>query len=611
MAITVFLIIDDENMQIKNSFDCNQYLDAFQNVLNPDIFSDIYDSQIEIELASINAIICVGEILTSKHTLKNNLKFKIFSKPNANYIDFMVILKNIIDLPVIYPKSIRCCAIKQIGTIVRRINNTKDSQFTKIAYEYAQDFSQRLLSTAKMAKEFVISYLYTIGKMSIDQYLQQILFNIIEKYIRLMNTLDLDIQIAVCKTVQYLKQPSSEILNFFKKLSQSQDAPLSLSSYGSLSFITLSLQIGNQLNLSKLLAHILEIKSLESTSETVVSPSLKIINQIALHSINDKKRCIEILKEFAFGKSKVCRHQALKLAGNLARKFDDSNTTKKILKACATHISNFVDGKTPLIKSIVNTTAVIGIYDSTNANQIYQLFKSILDETYDIPKKIFDYMTHFTQSVLRTKTHIINYSKEDIFQNYIIQESISSEDSELVIKLHKNLVNNKIHNQLLKPNFFFDPKLEYGYINIQNWEITIPEEITIYEDILSLFVACCIDVFKFSSTIKAFKDAIDSQKVDLVLEKVGMKNSDERRVAYEDWNQIVSALGPLAISNYAQLFFALINDPELCTNPILVDIFAELQFTKEHIEKRKRNKEKIRKPSNVDRRSILQWRTHH
>ena len=82
--------------------------------------------------------------------------------------------------------------------------------------------------------------------------------------------------------------------------------------------------------------------------------------------------------------------------------------------------------------------------------------------------------------------------------------------------------------------------------------------------------------------------------------KIGLDSSsnNDTRVVYEDWNQITSVLGPYAISNYVQLFFALINDPDLCNNPALVNIFAEIQFNKECIEKKKKEKEKIRNVSN-------------
>ncbi|KAK8863642.1 hypothetical protein M9Y10_011330 [Tritrichomonas musculus] len=594
----------------------NSYFDAFQKVLNPDDFLKISNSQVEIELASINAIICISEILTSKFVLKHDIKFQIFSKSKAGYYDFMIILKNIIDLPIIYPKSVRCCAIKQIGYIVRRINNIKESQFIKLVYEFADDFSRRLLSSAKMNKDFIISYLNALGKMAIDQQLQQILLQVLDEYVRTINSFDMNTQIAICKTMQYLKQPTSDILNYFKKLSQSQDAPSSISSYGSLSFISLSIQIGNPINLSKLLFHIQKVKTLESPSEFVVDSTLKIINQIALHSQNDTKRCIEILNDYAFGNSPVCRHKALKMAAILAKKFNDHEMMEKIIQTCITHISNYLNGSTKLLKSIGNTLAVIGMKETSNANQINQLFQTVLNKTYDFPRKIFDYITHFTQPVLRTKTKIIMYNEKDIFENYLQKEkNLSfSDDSDLVSQLHKNLINNGMQKQLLDTFYFSNPKNEYGYVNIKDWFITIPNHIIIYEDILSLFVTCCIDIFKSSSTIPTFQKALASLKADSLLQKNGFLSSDNNndRAVCNTWAKFVSILGPFAISNYVQLFFGLLKDPDLCSHKALLNILAEIQFTKECIDKRHKDKEKIRKPSvKIDQRSTNQRRNIH
>ena len=130
---------------------CLTYFSCFSTFLNK--FQDLYSQMDDILLDKLfqQTIDSLGEIFSSKIFIKNCIKFQSqHFGMKMNVIQFCSnILANIIDMPGIFSRDVRCTAIRQIGKAVSRIGHIKHIKFQKLVIITIKSFQLKLYSFHK------------------------------------------------------------------------------------------------------------------------------------------------------------------------------------------------------------------------------------------------------------------------------------------------------------------------------------------------------------------------------------------------------------------------------------------------------------------------------
>ncbi|OHT08811.1 hypothetical protein TRFO_22569 [Tritrichomonas foetus] len=613
---------------------CSQIIQGFQSILNPNDFDRVsYRDIDELERLSKNALKCIGQVLTSSTVINKDMHFDLFSSKNVTYINYLIALKNISELPIIYPRSVRCCAIKQIGRVVRRIGIVRNDRFNRLVLTIAEDFSSRLASFARMSSDFEYAYITSLGYLAVDLKSQQILLSTIEKLFKEIKTFDFMTQIAIFKAAQFINQPSNTLIENFRNYSKDNESSTPLSTYATLAFVSLSIKARKPIAFAKFLNFKESRNKIESKDEHVVAPFLKMVYQIALNtSDEEQKKCVEMLTDFIFGENETCKPVAFSLLTKLALRLSSNQIYLKLLEQGINHIKNCFKNKlkpanlipyknsenengdnkngknennkiendekesdndsinNKLIFKIVNSIADIAARKKQYNERVYPAMNLILQNTVNIPKHALDYLIGVHEFSSHLPDTFEDFGEEEeitsVFDNLPQKTVKISEDADLVYKWRRLLL--KIPNLL---NFKLAQSLNIGNCHFDGSTISIPKKIILYEDIASCLALCCFDIFKSTSTFAALKRSI-------------LDPSKQNRNVYSI-EQISQVMNPYNKLNHFLLFFAISKKPSTIDSNSFLRIIAELHFTEKYLVRKAAEQNNRREPLHEPKNSSI------
>ena len=557
---------------------CSKYINGFEIILNPSKFGESELSNYDKEIISKNGIKCIGQILTTNTVVTRNINLYAFSHKNFTFIEFLYVLRNMIDLPILYPKSIRICAIKQIGNIVRRIGISHNEKLLKFISQCADDFYSKLTSFANMSYHYECAYIMALGKLAINPQIQDLLLKVIETMLKNLDTYELSTKLSIFKASQYCTHPSKEMLEFYTQYSQNKSVHLSLSTYASLNYVQFSIKLRKQLYFTKLLEFVTSKKVTDSNDETVIRPALKLIHLIAFNSPEDLKQCINFLFDQLNSKNAICKDRIYYTLTKIVLRFDKSNMIAGIFETGLLHIKKALANNYNIKSKVINAVSLIVLKYNKYSQIVYPQYQEILEKKLTLPRSIFDVLIsgiNLSKKKIEDLESDIN-NMEDIFESSKDDNMILPEESNIIYKWRKSLNQfpNLLNIDLLQSN-------QIGYSSYSSFttstdQIVLPKKLYIFEDIVCCFIIACSDIFKLSLTLPTLKNHI--------LDKT---KEDRNIITFENLCQLME---PINMVNYVQLLFSLFFKPKTCDSPILVKVLAELQFMTQYLKKRNAEK---------------------
>ena len=516
----------------------------------------------------------LGEIFSSKIFIKNCIKFQSqHFGMKMNVIQFCSnILANIIDMPGIFSRDVRCTAIRQIGKAVSRIGHIKHIKFQKLVIITIKSFQLKLYSFHKLHDQIIASYIFAIGRMAINQHTQEILNKVLEFFIEKSNKVSDEVLIAVCKASIRLEQDNAKVFTFLQKYSEHKNQDLKNAAEVALTKMKIFFH-PNRLKKTN-------FNEYEQIFENGADPIVT-IKKIYFLVINDNtlgNKLIPFLKQYIDGTSNSNRDYAVYILAKLDNALHDNKFIPEIATLCIQHLSYCQEIKQDPLKYIKKAASIIAINSIQYAPQIFKYFEMSIQSFYS--NHAFRPLTVYSKKQIeQLHAEVINVnSQDDPFSNCAREEYTLSANTKFVHKWVKSLAPEKgLFNFNLK-------ELNVGYYSLStsDW-VSTPSGLQIYEDVVAHFVMCCVNPAKLQLTYPEFQSHLEDKE-----------RTKERNPV--TWESISNILGKYSLRNYVLLFFS------LCFNPntdmtVVQEILFEMESQLKYHNKVKQEKSTKRIPS--------------
>lgn len=364
---------------------CKKYFKGFAAVISDYEFVSKLDIDLlSLEKIFIQSVNSIGRILSSSYIVQNDIQLngsKQFGLKHLTCVQYISsILINVMDLPILFPKTVRLAAIRQIGKIVSRVGWLKDQKYQKIVYATAKNLQNRIQLSSNFSSDFDCAYLFALSHMAIDTQTQDILLKVIESCIPILTSNSNsneqgdtyrnlnDIKISVCKAVQRLDQSPDRVYKIMKSLSEDQTAHPGVSSEASLALLCLSIKSGKR-DIVKTITNGLKDLILSSERSTNIKSAIKMLYTICSNYPTQKNELLPILMEFIQSDSPYHRDYALYILSKLEIELNHKDYIPKIAEMIKNHffvrIPEDVDPKSlnnnnfPLLKYVVKAACIV------------------------------------------------------------------------------------------------------------------------------------------------------------------------------------------------------------------------------------------------------------
>lgn len=537
----------------KKSF-IEKWVNAFQAILDFRKPLSVQQSPKDLERLDRSAVVCLGKILTSQVVISGNLGFTLFDHADSTYYQFLEFLYNISELPALYPLSIRCHAIRTIGNIVHNVGLVPNNQYQKLIYKLASIFASRCNGHVNCRMH--CSILFALSRMAIDPHIQEVLCHTIDSLLPSFEACPILLQIMICKASQHINIPSERHIQFFENYSRSKQTNVALSSYASLTWISMSVKnktITDYDSLISVISSCLKPNPKKQPIYQQIKASLKMLTLIALNNPTRKEQILKILFSFLKSNIKVCRDRAYYVLARLSIRFHDEDRIKQLVSLGLAHLEYSLQNGNTILFNIVNGLSIIGMHYDKYLVQIQKSINRLLNKALDFPHRIFDVISIDMSSYTESET--VNVPNKDIFLGSEEQVYSFTDDLDFCYEWRKNI--QKI------PDLTSIDVLDggVGYRTFMQWVST--PTFTIFQDVVAHFVIATEYPGRAELTIPALKERIYDKT----------KSPDRTTCT---WEQISQLLGRYRVLNFVHLLYAFILAPEKMQPEVLYKLLSEM-----------------------------------
>lgn len=503
------------------------------------------------------AIQGLSSILTLKCVNNHEVPLSFKKHGDMPILKCFEMLMNVYDLPVAFSVPARCLALKTLGSIVRSMGH--DQLNDPLVKKAVVKISALLkFATVEENSQQLCAHAWALGRLAIDPESRRNLARFVEQFVKDFENRPANVQIALCKAIQYMDLVNETLVNKLHEMSKSRRVGLDVSAYASLAWITTTVKRHGNLKMLSIITHFVKVLE-EESDPTVIKACLKVIYVITLKDPESRETGVKALRKYLMVGNTCFRDRAFVLLAKYANRYDDEQLQKKLLSIAVAHIESRITTDS-LLPNVVTGMCLIGMHNLKYAKQVHDVLDRMLSQRCFFPGIVFKcYIGHDSEwdDGMTVEPHDC-----DLFAKVAVPK-VTGESVEMTYewKSTRRFVASLYNINLFERYCGMKPP---GRIDMT----TCP----IYEDVVAHFLIAVSHPKLSKTTVPSlFNRLRDKQK------------QDRRRYIWED---IQSMLESYSTTNYCQLLYALILCPKLCSEDFLRWMIKELDNSLQNYKQR-------------------------